>query len=68
MTNNKSKSTLTDNELVTHTNKIIDNAYIIYNNHLYKQVIGIPMGTNCAPHLANIFLHIYEKQYIGNIT
>ena len=53
--------------MVTHTNKIIDNAYIIYNNHLYKQVIGIPMGTNCAPHLANIFLHIYEKQYIGNI-
>ena len=67
MTNNKSKSTFTDNELVTHINKIIDNAYIIYNNHLYKQVIGIPMGTNCAPHLANIFLHIYEKQYIGNI-
>ena len=25
------------------------------------------MGTNCSPHLANIFLHIYEKQYIGNI-
>ena len=67
MTNNKSKSTFTDNELVTHINKIIDNAYIIYNNHLYKQVSGIPMGTNCAPHLANIFLHIYEKQYIGNI-
>ena len=67
MTNNRSKSTFTDNELVIHINKIIDNAYIIYNNHLYKQVIGIPMGTNCAPHLANIFIHIYEKQYIGNI-
>ena len=52
--------------MVTHINKIIDNAYIIYyNNHLY--VIGILMGTNCSPHLANIFLHIYEKQYIGNI-
>ena len=22
------------------------------------------MGTNCAPHLANIFLHIYEKLLI----
>ena len=34
---NKSKSTFTDNELVTHINKIIDNAYIIYNNHLYRE-------------------------------
>ena len=25
------------------------------------------MGTNCAPHLANIFLHIYEKRYVDNI-
>ena len=24
------------------------------------------MGTNCAPHLANIFLHMYEKHFIEN--
>ena len=30
--------------------------YIIYKNCIYRQVTGIPMGTNCAPYLANIFL------------
>ena len=66
-TDTKSKSTFTDLKLISHINKIIDNAYIMFNNQMYRQVIGIPMGTNCAPHLANIFLHIYEKRYVENI-
>ena len=39
----------------------------MFHNQMYKQVIGIPMGTNWAPHLANIFLHIYEKKYVEKI-
>ena len=66
-TDTKNKSTFTDLKLISHINKIIDNAYIMFNNQMYRQVIGIPMGTNCAPHLANIFLHIYEKNYVENI-
>ena len=38
-------------------------------NSLYKQVHGIPMGTDCAPQLANLFLHSLEYKYvINNIT
>ena len=37
---------------------IIDNSIIIYIGEMFRQVIGIPMGTSCAPYLANIFLHI----------
>ena len=22
------------------------------------------MGTNCAPHIANIYLHVYENEYV----
>ena len=29
-----------------------------------RQVIGIPMGTNCAPLLADLFLHSYEYEFI----
>ena len=47
---------------------IIDNSYIIYKNDVYRQVIGIPMGTSCAPHLANIFLFMYESQYIKSLV
>ena len=28
---------------------LIDNIYIKIGNHLFRQCIGIPMGTNCAP-------------------
>ena len=34
---------------------------------MYKQIIGIPVGTNCAPYLANIFLHRYEKEFVSYI-
>ena len=35
---------------------------------MFRQVKGIPMGTNCAPHLANLFLHYYESNYIEELS
>ena len=31
---------------------------------LYKQVVGIPMGTNCAPLVADLFLFCYERDFM----
>ena len=31
---------------------------------VFKQTIGIPMGTDCAPLLANLFLFFYEYKYV----
>ena len=42
----------------------MNNSYVVFQGKLYRQTIGIPMGTNCAPHLANIFLHVYESMFI----
>ena len=25
------------------------------------------MGTNCAPHFANIYLHVYENEYVEKL-
>ena len=33
-------------------------------NLLLKQEIGIPMGTDCAPFLANLFLYYFEEKFI----
>ena len=30
----------------------------------FQHTIGIPMGTNCAPLLANLFLYSYEAVFI----
>ena len=43
---------------------LIDNIYIKIHNHLFRQCIGIPMGTNCAPFLANLFLYSYEVEFL----
>ena len=55
---------VTAQKLIEWVNYIIDNSYIHFQGKIYRQVIGIPMGTSCAPYLANIFLHKYEYDYI----
>ena len=30
---------------------LLDNIFILFGTKLYRQVVGIPMGTNCAPWL-----------------
>ena len=50
--------------LVEWTEYLIDNVYIKVGNSVYRQTIGIPMGTDCAPQLANLFLFHYEYLYM----
>ena len=42
---------------------LLDNIYIRFGSKLYKQNVGIPMGTNCAPLVADLFLFTKEKRY-----
>ena len=35
-------------------------------NNLFRQTVGIPMGTDCAPYLANLFLYSYEFRFMNN--
>ena len=36
--------------------------------YIYMLVcVGIPMGTDCAPLLANLFLFYYEYKYMKNL-
>ena len=41
-------------QLISHIRWLIDNIYVVCGKSLFKQKIGIPMGTDCAPFLANI--------------
>ena len=62
------KSGFSVKQLVECINFVIDNNYVIFNGKIYRQVIGIPMGTNCALYLANIFLHMYEVEFIEKLN
>jgi len=67
--NSKTTHTLavTCNELTHMIEWLIDNTYVIVGNQVLRQTIGIPMGTDCAPFLANLFLFSYEFRYLNNL-
>ena len=43
---------------------LLVNIYIRFGSKLYRQIIGIPMGTNCAPLVADLFLFCYETDFM----
>ena len=43
---------------------LLDNIYIRFGSELYRKIVGIPMGTNCAPLVADLFLFCYERDFI----
>ena len=46
---------------------LIDNIFVQFGGCLFHQIIGISMGPNCAPLLADLFLYSYEKEFLNNI-
>ena len=47
---------------------LLDNIFINFNNCIYRQKIGIPMGTNCAPLIADLFLFCYERDFMLHLS
>ena len=39
----------------------LNSIFIQFGTKLYRQVVGIPMGTNCAPLVVDLFLFCYER-------
>ena len=52
--------------LIEQIKFLVDNIYIQVGNRSFRQTIGIPMGTDCAPLLANLFLFHYEYKFMLN--
>ena len=47
---------------------LLDNIYIRFSSKLYRQIEGIPMGTNCAPLVADLFLFCYERDFMLSLS
>ena len=43
---------------------LVDNIFMVFGGKVFQQRVGIPMGTNCAPLLANKFLYSYKAEFI----
>ena len=46
---------------------LIDNIFVMFGGRVFQQTAGIPMGTNYAPLLADLFLYSYEADFIQGL-
>ena len=58
----------TEDNIINMLNFLIDNIFVEYGGIIFQQTIGIPMGTNCAPLLADLFLYTYEAEFIQKLV
>ena len=47
---------------------LVDNIFIRFGSNLYRQIVGIPMGTNCAPLVADLLLFCYERDFMLSLS
>ena len=47
---------------------LFDNIYIRFGSKLYRQIVGIPMGTKCVPRVADLFLFCYERDFMLSLS
>ena len=53
--------------LVAMIEYLVDNIFVQVGNKVFRQCVGIPMGTDCAPLLANFYLFYYEYQFMKSL-
>ena len=58
---------VSEGELLELLEFLIDNVYIQVGNKVFRQRIGVPMGTDCVPLLGNLFLFYYEYKYMRHL-
>ena len=44
-----------------------DDIVVVFAGNVFQQTDNIPMGTNCAPLLTDIFLYSYEAEFIQSL-
>ena len=48
-----------ENDVISMLELLIDNIFVEFGGHIFQQIIGIPMRTNCASLLVNVFSFSY---------
>ena len=41
---------------------------IRFDSKLYRQIVGIPMDTNCTPLVADLFLFCYKRNFMLSLS
>ena len=57
-----SKSKYAEDDIINMQEFVVDNIFVMFVEKIFRQIVGIPMGSNCPPLLAEIFLYSYESE------
>ena len=55
-------------KLIEALTYLLDNIYFRFGTKIYRQTVGIHMGTNCAPLVADLFLFYYERDFMKSLS
>ena len=55
-----------EDDIIKMLEFLVDNIVLAFAGKVVKQIVGIPMGTNCAPLLADISLLIQSEFFSGS--
>ena len=61
------KNKYTEDDIINMREFLVDNIFVIFGGKVFQQIVDIPMGTNCASLLADIFLYSYEAEFIQSL-
>ena len=66
----KGKTFYSEEQVISMLEFLIDNIFVSFGGTLtlFQQVVVIPMGTNCAPLLADLFLYSYESEFLQKLV
>ena len=56
-----------DADVIKTLEYLIDNIFVEFGGRIFQQTIGIPMCTNCAPLLADLFSYSYEAEFVQSL-
>ena len=59
-----SKHKYSEDDIIKMLEFLIDNIFVVFAGKVFQHIVAIPMGTNCAPLLADIFFtHMKQNLY-----
>jgi len=64
----ESHSTIPLNEFLNGVSIVLNSTYFKFNDTVYKQIFGTPMGSPLSPIIAEIVMRDLEKKALANLS
>jgi len=58
---------VSETDIINILEFLIDNIFVLFDEHVIQQTVGIPMGTQCTPLLFDLFLYSSEATFIHGV-